>query len=102
MKDKLKYALIFTASLYGPFIIIVRDPFSPWWHWFAIPGWPLQIIHSNKIFVLIGGTIFSFILIGVLTFLSGASSKRFYLLSLLALIYAVGSALFAQWAIHAG
>lgn len=102
MKDKLKYALILAALLYGPFIIIVRDPRSPWWHWFAIPGWPVQIIHSNDIFALVGGIVFTFMLIGGFTYLSGNKTKRFYLLSLIALSYAIGSALFIRWAIHGG
>lgn len=102
MKITTKNTLILVALLYVPFIIIVRDPFSPWWHYFAMPGWPVQLIHSNNIFALIGGFICSLILIMVFRVYCSQSSKRLYLSSTVVLSYSIASSLFIQWAIHAG
>ena len=102
MKIITKNTLILFALLYVPFIVIVRDPFSPWWHYLALPGWPVQLIHSNNTFALTGGLICSLILITVFRLHLSQSSKRFYLTSIAVLSYSIASSLFIQWVIHAG
>jgi hypothetical protein len=88
--------------LYLPFLPIVRDPFSDWWSWFGVPGWPVQIIHSNDTFAVIGGTFLTLSVIGVLSWFSATSRKRIVISSVVLLGYAIGSAVLIQNMIHAG
>lgn len=102
MKRHLVTALVFAALLYLPFLLIVRDPFSHWWSWFGVPGWPIQIIHSSDTFAIIGGTILTFATIGTLSWISALSRKRVIVSSVILLCYSIGSALFIQSMINAG
>jgi len=102
MKQYLVTALVFAGVLYLPFLLIVRDPFSPWWSWFGAPGWPVQMIHSNNTFAIFGGTILTLATIGALSWISANHRKRVIVSSVILLCYSVGSAVFIQAMIHAG
>ena len=102
MKNYLTTALLFSAALYLPFLVLVRDPFSPWWSWFGIPGWPVQVFHSNDSFASIAGAILTFLTVGTLSWFSANHRKRVIVASIVLLGYAIGSAVFLQAMIHAG
>jgi hypothetical protein len=102
MKQYLLTALTFAGALYLPFLVIVRDPFSSWWSWIGIPGWPVQIVHSNDSFAIIGGTILTFVTIGALSWFSATHRKRVIVSSVVLLCYSIGSAFLIQAMIHAG
>ena len=102
MKKYFAPGLITAIALYAPFLAIVRDPFSQWWSWFAIPGWPLQIFHGNDTFAIIGGTIISIAAIGAITIFAAKNRKRLFVCLIFAVTYSVLSAVFIQYMIHAG
>lgn len=54
-----------------------------------LPGWPVQILHSNDDFALIGGTVMTLVVIFAFAFFSAKSWPRLAVFSIVAALYSI-------------